>query len=68
MECTSNFPKNLSLEKINNNSKILEKFIQICINAFDQIAPRKKKFIHGNNMHLFNRELVYIAHTKSERT
>ena len=68
MECRSNFPKNLSLEKINNNSKILEKFIEICINAFDQTARRRKKYIYGNNMHLFNKELQYIAHTKIERT
>ena len=41
-----NFRKNLleylSLENINTNSNGLEKFLQICMNTLDQMAPRKK--------------------------
>ena len=43
---TDNFRKklleNLSLENINTNSNGLEKFLQICINTLEQMAPRKK--------------------------
>ena len=48
--------ENLSLENINTNSNGLEDFLQICINPLDQIAPRKK-YIRGNNMPFFNKEL-----------
>ena len=34
--------ENLSLENINTNSNGLKKFLQICMNTFDQMAPRKK--------------------------
>ena len=44
--------ENLSLENINTNSNGFEKFLQICINPLDQIAPRKK-YIRGNNMPFF---------------
>ena len=40
---------NLSLENINNNIK----FLQICITALAQIAPREK----NNNMPFCNKEL-----------
>ena len=32
----------VSLEYINTNSNGLKKFIHICINTLDQMAPRKK--------------------------
>ena len=34
--------ENLSLENINTNSNDLEKFLQICMNTLDQMAPRTK--------------------------
>ena len=34
--------QSLSLENINTNSNGLEKFLQICMNTLDQMAPRKK--------------------------
>ena len=34
--------ENLSLAHINTNSNGLQKFLQICINTLDQMAPRKK--------------------------
>ena len=49
--------QNLSIENKNTNCKGLEKFIQICINTLDQIVPRKKKYVLGNNMPVFNKEL-----------
>ena len=36
-----NFRK-INLENINNNINGLEKFLQICVNTLDQIAPRRK--------------------------
>ena len=52
----------LCLENINANSNGLAKFLQICMNTLDQMAPRKK--IHsGNNMPFFNKELS-SAHKK----
>ena len=56
--------ENLSLENISTNSNGLVKFLQICMNALDKMAPRKKEYIRGNNMPFFNKEL---AHTKKER-
>ena len=34
--------ENLSLENISTNGNGLEKFLQICINTLEQMAPRKK--------------------------
>ena len=51
------------LENLNTNSNVLEKFLQICINTLDQMAPRKKKYICGNNMPFFDKELS-SAHKK----
>ena len=56
--------ENLSSENINTNSNGLVKFLQICMNTLDKMAPRKKEYIPGNNMPFFNKEL---AHTKKER-
>ena len=52
-----NLLHNLSLEIINTNSNGLEKFLQICIKTFDKMAPIKKKYVRGNNMPFFNKEL-----------
>lgn len=38
----------LSLENLNTNG--LEKLLQVCIDALDDLAPRKKKYTKGNNM------------------
>ena len=54
---------NLSLENINTNSNGLERFLQISINTLDQMAPTKMKYIRGNNMPFFNKELSK-AHKK----
>ena len=52
----------LCLENICTNSNGLAKFLQICTNTLDQMAPRKK-YIRGNNMPFFNKELS-SAHKK----
>ena len=52
-----NLLHNLSLEIINTNSIGLEKFLQICIKTLDKMAPIKKKYVRGNNMPFFNKEL-----------
>ena len=31
-------------------SNCLENFFQICINTLEQTAPRKQKYVRGNNM------------------
>ena len=59
-----NLLENLYLENININTNGLEKFLQICMNTLDQMAPRKK---YGNNMPFFNKELS-SAHTKKDAT
>ena len=39
------------------------------MNTLDQMAPRKKKYIRGNNMPFFNKELKnYLAHKKKNAT
>ena len=52
-----NLLHNLSLEIINTNGNGLEKFLQICIKTLDKMAPIKKKYVRGNNMRFFNKEL-----------
>ena len=47
----------LCLKNINTNSNGLAKFLQICMNTLDQMAPRKNKYVRGNNMPFFNKEL-----------
>ena len=55
--------ENLSLQNIPTDGNGLEKFLQICINTLDQFAPRKKKYVRGNNMPFFNKALS-SAHKK----
>ena len=45
--------ENLSLLNIPTDGNGLEKFLQICINTLDQSAPRKRKYVGGNNMPFF---------------
>ena len=47
----------LCLKNINTNNNGLAKFLQICMNTRDQMAPRKNKYVRGNNMPFFNKEL-----------
>ena len=56
------FLEKFCLENINTNSNGLAKFLQICMNTLDQMAPRKK-CTRGNNMPFFNKELS-SAHKK----
>ena len=50
------------LEKIDTNSNVLAKFLQICMNTHDLMTPRKK-CVSGNNMSFINKELS-SAHKK----
>ena len=47
----------MSLLNIPTDGNGLEEFLQICINTLDQSAPRKMKYVRGNNMSFFNRAL-----------
>ena len=49
--------ENLSLLNISTDGNGLEKFLQTCINTLDQSAPRKRKYVRGNNMPFFNKAL-----------
>ena len=55
--------ENLCVENRNTNNNGLEKFLQICSNTLDQMAPRKNIYIRANNMLFFNKELS-SAHKK----
>ena len=57
--------ENLTLEKVNTNSNGLEKFLQICMNTLDQMAPRKKNTCVAIIYHFLIKN--YLAHTKKER-
>ena len=39
----------LSLENFNNNRNGINKFLEICVNTLDIFAPRRKKYLRGNN-------------------
>ena len=54
------------LEKIDTNSNVLAKFLQICMNTHDLMTPRKK-CVSGNNMSFINKELS-SAHKKKNAT
>ena len=56
----------LSMENINNSSNGINKFLEICVNTLDIFAPRKKKYLRGNNMPFINKNLVN-AHRKRNR-
>ena len=53
------------LENLNTKSNVLEKFLQICINTLDQMAPRKKNTYVAIICHFLIKN--YLAHTKKER-
>ena len=48
----------LSLENLSTNYCGLEKFLRVCIDALDDIAPRKKKYTRGNNMPFISKSLT----------
>ena len=54
----------MSLENTNTNSNGLEKFLQICINTLDQMAPRKKNAYVVTIRHFLIKN--YLAQTKKE--
>ena len=56
----------LSLENFNNSSNGINKFLEICVNALDIFAPRKKKYLRGNSVPFINKNLVN-AHRKRTR-
>ena len=55
--------ENLCSENINTNINRLTKFLQICMNALGQMAPKRNKYIRGNNTPFFKKELS-SAHKK----
>ena len=56
----------LATENINTNCSGLEKFVQICVNTLNNLAPCKKKYSRGNNMLFMNKSLT-SAHMKRIR-
>ena len=56
----------LATENINTNCSGLEKFLQICVNTLNNLAPCKKIYSRGNNMPFMNKSLT-SAHMKRSR-
>ena len=56
----------LVTENINTNCSGLEKFLQICVNTLNNLAPCKKKYSRGNNIPFMNKSLT-SAHMKRSR-
>ena len=56
----------LATETINTNCSGLEKFIQICVNTLNNLAPYKKKYSRGNNMPFMNKSSTSV-HMKRSR-
>ena len=56
----------LATENINTNCSGLEKFLQICVNTLNNLAPCKKKYSRGNNMPFMNKSLT-MTHMKRSR-
>ena len=56
----------LCLENINANSNGLAKFLQICMNTLDQMAPRKKNTYVAITCFFLIKN--YLVHTKKEAT
>ena len=54
----------LCLENINTNSNGLAKFLQICMNTLDQMAPRKKNTYVVIIRHFLIKN--YLVHIKKE--
>ena len=48
----------LLLENVNNSINGINKFQEIHFNTLDIFAPRKKKYLQGNNMPFINKNLV----------
>ena len=47
----------LSQVRINNDDEGFNNFLRICRNTLDRFAPRKKKYIRGNNAPFMNKTL-----------
>ena len=56
----------LATESIKTNCTGLEKFLQICVNTLNNLAPCKKKYSRGNNMSFVNKSLT-SCHMKRSR-
>ena len=56
----------LSMENISNTSNGLQKFLQICTDVLDKLAPQKERYNMGNNMPFMNKPLAR-AHMKRSR-
>ena len=54
------------MENFNNSSNGINKFLEICVNTLDIFAPRKKKYLLGNNMSFMDKNLIN-AHRKPTR-
>ena len=48
----------LATENINTNCSGLEKFLQICVNTLNNLAPCKKKYTRGNNKCSYEKKQV----------
>ena len=56
----------LSLENYNNSSNGINRFLETCVNTLDRFAPRKEKYLRGNNVPFMSKNLVN-AHRKRTR-
>ena len=52
-----NLLEELSQVRINNDDEGFNNFLRICRNTLDRFAPRKKKYIRGNNAPFMNKTL-----------
>ena len=47
----------LSAENTGVDCNGMEKFLQICIETLDELAPQKKRYSRGNNMPFINKTI-----------
>ena len=52
------------MENISNTNNGLKKFLRISIGVLDKTAPRKKRYVRGNNMPFMNKTLTLARHTR----
>ena len=55
----------LSTENIRIDCNGMEKFLQICIKALDEVAPQKKKYSRRNNMPFVNKSIKKVFMKRS---
>ena len=60
-----NLISHLSTENIRVEFNGMEKFLQICIKALDELAPQKKKYSRGNNMPFINETIKKAFMTRT---